>query len=245
MATAAFAQNPDGSWRCTRCLTSGFSSPQGVIGHRHGKACKLGLAGVQAKVEKIAERNSSVEISSAPTAPATVQRTVQPSQQSANIPTKPIGLHPAMMGGTVRSLPFMSQYKHQDVTPPPNRSDDALEAVLALAGEVRELRQEVGVLAKSTSNHLGHAQIELAQANAGWTTTEKVVAGVAVVAVAGGILWALGAFDHQSEPRTKIASSMGSSRSSLASTMNDASALLNFVGKGASAFKSVKSLFPR
>jgi hypothetical protein len=246
VATAAFAQNPNGTWRCTRCLTSGFANPQGVIGHRHGKACKRGLGGVAAEVGGVRDRNSGVEIRSVGAAPEAVSQAVQPSQQSGIVSPTPVRLHPAMMG-TVRTIPFVQAPRAQNPAPavsPAPGQNEACPGCLALAGEVRVLREDLAVVATSTFNHLGHAEIALAQAKSSeWTTTEKFVAAGAAVVAAAAIAWWAGAFDPKPASRARTSNTMGDSKSSLGSSIEGVTSLLDFVGKGARAFKSLRGIF--
>lgn len=240
MPSAAFAlKDTSGKFYCTRCLTSGFSNEQAVLGHRHGKSCKQGLAGVSAAVGDVLERNSTVDSRSVGTAPETAQATVQPFERSGNSPKKP-SWRPLSLGGTARPVPFSVE-----ATPPTahdlagNRSG-VCEGCLSLASELRQLREDMHTLSGATLNHLAHAQLELAQVASSGPSPLLVVAGLAAAGLLGA--WMCGAFDDGEDGR---GAKMGDA-SALSKTAGAASGLatvLDVAGKGARLYKSLRGIF--
>lgn len=214
--------DPAGGFYCSRCFRQGFTSIDAVRGHRRSESCKAGLGGVQATVDEIRDRNSSRMSGSLPAAHPAAQRLAEPLRAS----------HARPMWAPARPVVRASQVVGSD-----GASAGRCPGCVAMAERIAQLEEDVQQLAVAGSNHLGHAQAMLAQAQAQTgPSTLTIVVGLAAVGLLGA--WALGVFDRTSSSDV----SMGDS-GSRSSSVSGIASVLDVVGKGARAYKSLKGLF--
>lgn len=213
------AQDAGGSFYCLRCYRSGFPSIDAVRGHRRSAACKAGLGGVRAGVERIAERKTSQTSSSLPA--------VAPAAQQLGASRISRGTWaPASLGQAARPLAQAQAV----LVGSDGAAAGPCPGCTSLTVKVEQLEAHLRQVAAATSNHLEHAVLAQAQAST-WPSPWLIVGGIATL---GLIAWAAGLFDG-----AEIKPSMSGFGSEKAKrSRSGLSELLDVAGKGARLAKT-------